>query len=169
MQLVPTSLDDEKNFNIYLKSIEKSFPKEERTDALTYAKFLEHGGQPYFIVSKGQVVGVCYAFENASMAYIYYLAINENLRNNGLGSCAIKTLKEHFFDKPLVLSIEEIDNNNIDTLRRYKFYKKNNFEKRNLSYTWQGVRLELMTDSIIDVNEYKDTFGKLFDYTNYKS
>lgn len=167
MRLVSIDIDDKKNFDAFLMRIEMSFPQKERTDKDTYAKFATFGGQPYFVLDGEMTVGVCYAFEKADMAYIFYLAIDEKLRNNGLGSKAIKAIKKHFLDKPLALSIEDIEGKDANTLRRYKFYTNNGFKSRNLSYMWQGVKLMMLSDESVDISEYIDTFGKLFNYSNY--
>lgn len=168
MRLVSIDINDKKNFDIFLQQIKKSFPASERTEIEEYVKFVAFGGQPYFILDDETTVGVCYVFERTNMAYVYYLAINEDLRNNGLGSKTIKTLKNYFSKKPLVLSIEDIESGNENALKRYKFYTKNGFAYQNLSYTWQGVRLMMLSDERVEIFEYQNTFGKLFNYFDYK-
>lgn len=168
MHLIGIDLNDKKNFNTFLECIEKSFPEKERTSIEMYTKFSNYGGRPFFIMEGEIMLGVCYCFDGGNITYIYYLAINESLRGRGFGSKTLKTLKKHFSDKPLALSIETISDEP-NTLRRYQFYKANGFKEQNLYYSWQGVSLMLLSDQNIDLREYQETFGKLFNYYDYKT
>ncbi|MFT0802897.1 GNAT family N-acetyltransferase [Bacillus swezeyi] len=61
-----------------------------------------------------------------SFIFIDYLFVSKDARGQGLGSKLIEKLKEK--NKPILLEVEPVDEDDADTAKRLKFYQKKNFK-----------------------------------------
>ena len=78
--------------------------------------------------------GITYTVQNKNMAFVLYLAVNDEIRSKGYGSAILAQLKVGFKRKPISLNVETLDLNakNYDQrVRRVAFYKKNGFLSTN--------------------------------------
>jgi len=167
LKLVKVDIDDKPQFDKYLGVLYSTMPHEEIISNQEFERFKNCGACPYFVYSNDCIVGLTYVFEHDVIIYVCYLAVVSEYQNKGMGSAILRELKQLYHNKPLVLSIESLDNSNPQTIKRYNFYRKNGFEFQHLSYVWQGVNLSLLADQTIDKFAYKEHFGKIFDYYNY--
>ncbi|MDE1455942.1 GNAT family N-acetyltransferase, partial [Bacillus paralicheniformis] len=60
-----------------------------------------------------------------SFIFIDYLFVSKDARGQGLGSKLIEKLKKK--NKPILLEVEPVDEDDADTAKRLKFYQKENF------------------------------------------
>jgi len=61
----------------------------------------------------------------ADFLFLDYLLVNANTRGKGIGSHALKSLKAH--ERPIILEVEEEDENHPDTILRRQFYSRHGF------------------------------------------
>ena len=64
------------------------------------------------------------------LSYLFYFAVEQNLRGRGLGSAALRALLQKYYDNRLFLAIEETTpaaENYEQRLKRKEFYLKNGF------------------------------------------
>ncbi|MCY8266043.1 GNAT family N-acetyltransferase [Bacillus haynesii] len=61
-----------------------------------------------------------------SFIFIDYLFVSKDARGQGLGSKLIEKLKKK--NKPILLEVEPVDEDDADTAKRLKFYQKENFK-----------------------------------------
>ncbi|MDA7026101.1 GNAT family N-acetyltransferase [Bacillus sp. CLL-7-23] len=61
-----------------------------------------------------------------SFIFIDYLFVSRDARGQGLGTKLIEKLKKK--NKPILLEVEPIDEDDIDTAKRLKFYQKEHFK-----------------------------------------
>lgn len=75
-------------------------------------------------------VGFIYTLKNDSLAYVFFLAIDDTKRSHGYGSKLIRLLTERYAGLVIGLSAERPDDqaeNNEQRIRRQKFYQRNDF------------------------------------------
>ena len=109
----------------------RAFPKSER---LPYSvlKFLTlFKGISFNEYYDGDLFcGFTYTVETDYTLFIYYLAIDENLRGKGYGSKILSLIKNSYPNKTITLNVEPIDenaDNYSQRLTRLSFYKRNGF------------------------------------------
>lgn len=75
--------------------------------------------------------------------FIDYLYISKDARGQGLGSQLLEKLKKK--QKPILLEVEPVDENDKDTAKRLKFYRKQDFKHaQSIGYS----RKSLATDKV---------------------
>lgn len=110
----------------------EAFPENERQTCETIKQRLENNKLKLYVVRHEQTIfGFALAWELLSLKtyYIEYFAVNKEYRNNGIGEYILKSFKEYVGDKKLIVEIEDpaIDKTDIDKVRRFDFYKRNDF------------------------------------------
>lgn len=96
--------------------------------------------------------------------YVFYLAINENLRGQGYGSKILNLIKDKYSNHRIILNIEEIDKNSDNYKQRVKrkeFYKKNGFYDLNYTIKEAGVTYEMLMYSKKNKDVTKEEFMQL--------
>lgn len=106
----------------------QAFPEQERvpTEHLLAAEGLENFG----IYEDGAFVGMLVMRVFRDLAYIAYFAIVPERRSQGLGSKALRVMREHYTGKQIVLDFEALDpaaENQPQRLRRREFYLRGGF------------------------------------------
>lgn len=87
---------------------------------------------------------VVQSFED--MAYLFFLAIDENSRGKGYGSRAIETLKAAYPNKTHIVDFEMPDEtapNSAQRERRRSFYLRNDYRETGLFLSYLGVDYEV--------------------------
>lgn len=96
-----------------------------------------------------------------NMAYLFFLAIDSNLRSKGYGGQALKEFRKLYPNYQLVLDLELIDEsakNNNQRIRRKDFYIKNGYKKTGKGVYYFGVYYEILC---IDENMNLDLFKEM--------
>ena len=108
--------------------------------------------------------GIAYVACKDDLAYLFWLAVNENQRGNGIGSQILTELKNIYDGYRIILDIERINenaSNNEQRIRRKRFYKRNGFTTSSLKYDLFNVEYEILINKG-DVG--KDEFENLYSY-----
>lgn len=156
-------INDVKHFNdIYLEA----FPKSERYEISTLQKWENKFLKPYFIKENSEIIAICVFIENKESTYILYLAVKKEFRNKGIGTKILDIIKEHYSTNPIIFSIEDPSSSLIAS-KRYNFYLSKGFFDTNFYYKWYSTKLLVLSNQELDVNKFKETYGKLFNATNY--
>lgn len=118
--------DSEKNTDFAKILFESAFPPEERPTFENMRSRPDEEFQFNVIEDDGKPVGILSFWDFGEFAYIEHFAIDEALRNNGLGSKTLKTLKESVFpEKEMILEVEPPENETAK--HRIAFYERNGF------------------------------------------
>ncbi|WP_040984680.1 GNAT family N-acetyltransferase [Oceanobacillus jeddahense] len=102
--------------------------------------------------------------EYAEFIFIDFLWVSEKARGKGIGKKLIQQLKDK--RKTIILEVEPVDENNVDTEKRLRFYFREGFKvSGNISYQFQA----LVSHSEIDLDimywdEQEKTDEQLLDY-----
>lgn len=106
-------------------------------------------------------VGLIYLIFDHDKVYVLYLAVNPQLRSQGLGSQVLQWLSETFPTRKVFLDLEVLDDqaeNAAQRARRRAFYLKNNFQSANLFFEEEGIDYEVLTTGeSITADEYQTT------------
>lgn len=109
--------------------------------------------------------GFTYTYTIDEMLFVFYFAVNDELRGKGYGSKILTMLKEENPEKTITLNIEPLEENaiNIEQRRkRFSFYKKNGFYDTGYSVTDIGGDFTaLSTRDDFDVETYRKLFRRL--------
>ena len=146
------------------KKYESLFPEEERrywpSIIKTYKKGIEHF---YKIVLDNNEIGffMLEKLDNKPY-YLDYFAIYKEYQNKGYGTKALKYLIDNIIkDDGLIGEIEQIDEVNPITIKRYSFYKQFGFIKTDSLYNlWEVYYTPLI---LLKDNKYtKEELDKIF-------
>ena len=92
-----------------------------------------------------------------NFVHINYLAVKSDCQSKGYGTACLNFVKDLYSNIPLVLDIEEIDenaDNNINRIRRIEFYRKNGFVNGKYKFMWQGTLMTYMHTKRINDDEF---------------
>lgn len=122
---------DSKDRTYFEQVNEEAFPDSERLDFDEIFQFASKTDTDVLgIYDTETPIGFAVILKNTECGYIYFLAIDKELRSQGYGGATIQKLMEIYPERQLVLDFEEIDEsaeNNAQRVRRKNFYLKNGF------------------------------------------
>lgn len=125
-----------------------AFPADERAPFwLLAAKAAKPGVDWWAIYNEETWVGFFYVLNDADLSYLFYFAIADEQRGNGLGSAALQALQRQYAGRRLFLAIEELDTaaaNYAERLGRKRFYQQNGFADMHTRMLEGRVIYELM-------------------------
>lgn len=138
---------------------EEAFPDEEREEITKFLEYVKQGACDFLaFYDKNMLIGFTLLAFNQNTAYICFLAVDSKMRSKGYGSDILNILKEKYFNRQLVLSIERTDEdceNIAQRKARKQFYLRNNFKETGVNFSYRGLSLEVLF------------FGKQFDKDSY--
>lgn len=131
------------------KLYKKAFPPEERIPSFfTICKKAKNGkGELFSVFDEDTFIGLAQTVAYGNVVYLYFLAVEENLRGKGFGGLILQGLKEIYRGKKIILNIEELNpsaENYAERLKRQQFYKKNGFELADVKSREGKVVYDLM-------------------------
>ena len=104
-------------------------------------------------------VGLAYILQNEAVVYLFFLAVNPNIRYRGYGSAILQDVKDLAGNRPVVLAIEPMDGkaDNFDQrLKRVRFYEKNGFHITAYYYHEGSETYQMMANTKqIDIDAIK--------------
>lgn len=108
------------------KLYDESFPKDEKIP-IWLLKLLSRKNKAKFygIYDNENFIGLIYNVYYKDIVFVFYLAINKELRGQGYGSKVLEFIKRKYSNFRIILSIEQIDknSNNYDQrIKRKEFY-----------------------------------------------
>lgn len=138
---------------------EKAFPAEERVPLEVLYKPWTHGDFRAFL--RGDIFcGLAFLLPDDKTCYLFYLAVEEEMRGLGVGSEILRQLKKMYEGKKIVLEMEVLDpdaENYGQRLLRDKFYQKNGLCHTGVIIEQCGVPYELMsTDARYTLSDYRE-------------
>lgn len=118
----------------HIKKIFKySFPKEERMPFFMMLLLTKIQNMEFVsFYDRDTLCGFVYMVSNQNITFIIYLAVDEELRSKGYGSCIIGEIQQMYPNNKIVLYIDRSDVEALDKeqrIRRKDFYLKNSFEE----------------------------------------
>lgn len=130
----------------WYENLNEYFPKEEMKSQEHIELLLEGDKDYYKDASKNHVL---LYVEKDDFIFIDYLYVSGKTRGNGIGKKLLDKLK--LKGKPIYLEVEPVDENEEDTEKRLRFYKREGFQHANtVSYvknslaTGEKVELEIL-------------------------
>ncbi len=134
-----------------------SFPIEEQVDFYSLFSGVFKDYELYAIYDKNKLMAMAHFKETEGFVHVNYLAVKSEYQSQGYGSAFLTFIKEKFNHKALVLDIEELDEqaiNNLNRIRRIKFYKKNGFKEGKYKFHWEGVLMTYMNTGKINAEDF---------------
>lgn len=127
---------------------ETAFPEEERPP---FSLMLSWKHDDFYGVYQGNdFVGLVDLILYKDLAYVFFLAIEEEFRNKGIGTQILTDLKAKYADRRLFLLAEEVDPKYEDyeiRKRRVAFYGRNSFLDTGVKILEFGVLYSLLSAS----------------------
>ncbi len=109
-----------------------AFPAEERAPWLLLKRRAGQGrAEMLAAVEDGSFAGMAYMVTLGDMAYLFYLAVEDGRRGQGIGGQILAALKERYPDKRIFLAREQLDpsaENAAQRESRHRFYLANGFQ-----------------------------------------
>ena len=125
---------------------ESAFPEEERPP---FSMMLDWNHDTFYGVYRdGLFVALVDLICHQDLVYVFFLAIEEENRGQGIGSQILSDLKKRYSNRRLFLLAEEVDSKYPDNENRKKrlgFYAKNGFFPTGDKVLEFGVMYELLT------------------------
>ena len=145
------NLYDNNDSSYWLDLYSDSFPTNQRIDFndLTNIANFNDSVQMLLIQLNAKNVGIIYLVDFDDQAFILYLAIDANMRGNGLGKLTIKALKSRFKDG-FILESESIlvdSSNHNQRNARYRFYTNNGMIDTDLATKDSDDEFHLLTSN----------------------
>ena len=104
-----------------------SFPDEERAP-MRMLKTRARTGRGDFLaaVDDEKIIGMAYVVCLRDLAYLFYLAIDKDMRAKGYGTKTVRALMKRYSGRRFFLALEQLDenaDNYAERVRRHEFYK----------------------------------------------
>lgn len=169
--------DNSKEYRDFISLYHTAFPPSELIPAEYFQASIHIEGAEvtsYYTenTSGGQeFVGFTYVIDTTDFLFIYFFAVNQNLRSRGFGSEIIcNHLMKRYPGKILVLNAECPDETAPDNslrLRRIAFYERLGFVQVNCTFYDERVLFTILSTSpALDIDRYKAFLQKLYDLQN---
>ena len=135
-------------------TFENSFPEEERPPyemTLSWEKNLFYG-----VYQEEQFVALADVVEYQDLVYLFFLAVKEECRGQGIGSKILSDFKARYPGKRLFLLAEEAVEtypDYLDRVKRLSFYHRNGFEPIGVKILEFGVMYDLLTANEAKVSQ----------------
>ncbi|MBO4318627.1 MAG: GNAT family N-acetyltransferase [Mailhella sp.] len=127
---------------------DEAFPPEERLPADLLLSASEDGKLLTTALYEGwRFVGFYTVRESAEAVYLCYLAVSPGSRGHGIGSEALRRMRERFAGRQIVLDLERTDvpaANSRQRASRLRFYKRSGFFETGYYLRYLGLDLALL-------------------------
>lgn len=138
----------------------EAFPPEEYLAPSELVKMAGSDNFDFLALLDDEVfVGFMVVMLYEDMAYLFFLAIDENSRGKGYGSRAIETLKAEYPNKTHTVDFEMLDDaapNKQQREKRRSFYLRNGYRETGLFLSYLGVNYEVFCmDEHFDIDTFK--------------
>ena len=146
-----------------------AFPDDELTPFKCLFDKIEIDGYDFlaFYNDDGDFTGIAYVITKDDLAYLFWLAVNENARCNGIGSKILAELKEIYKDYRIILDIERLNDNAPNAeqrIRRKKFYERNGFIESSLRYDLYNVEYQILINhDDVERKEFEDFYSYILE------
>ena len=162
MSLEFINIHQQKQYRKLVKQLyESSFPEDEQVPFNILSLKSKTNISDIYAVVDNQFVGMLCTVYHQDIVFLWYLAVEEKLRNQGYGSQILNEVKLQFPNKRLILNIEEVDELVEETSKRKHFYLKNGFIESGFKTEEYGVVYEMLAYPVaITYPEYEAMMRK---------
>ncbi len=138
----------------------EAFPPEEYLAPRTLIRMSEHGEVDFWAMyDQDAFVGFMVVSIFEDMSYLFFLAIDPDLRSHGYGGQALHALEDMYPGKQQVVDFEMIDEaaaNNAQRITRKAFYTRNGYKETGKFISYLGVDYEILCrDEIFHFDTFK--------------
>lgn len=142
---------------------ETAFPPEERP---SWDVLLSFGKSDiYAIYLEGKFVAFADVVRYQDLVYLFFLAVEDAYRNQGIGSVVLSDLKAKYPDKRLFLLADDPEPKYPDydvRLKRIAFYERNGFHLTDIKVREMGVMYRILVSGApVSKEEFLDTMRHL--------
>lgn len=140
------------NYAKFVSTYKESFPLNERWPVPVLRLYGSRRGSHLIAFYDEEVFcGLTYLVHLDDIVYIFYLAVNPDLRSAGYGSQILAWVKSKFPTSKISLIVETVDESFPDyeqRLKRQEFYEKNGFYKTNCKIKKFGTEYEILSNHL---------------------
>lgn len=155
---------DKSDLSRIKKLYRAAFPRVERKPFRMILRQCKNGEAELFAAKNdsGDFAGLAVVVKNADIAMLDYFAVQPELRGQGVGSAALKTLMERYADRRFILEIESV-NVPCDNLeareKRRRFYLNNGMMPAGFTAHVFFTDLEVLTaGKPVTFEEYRELY-----------
>lgn len=127
----------------------EAFPREERAPLWLLRLLAKRGASELLAAFDGETfVGLAIVAQHERLRYVFYLAVEAELRGQGYGSAMLEALQARYPDARMCLCMEDPDvpcDNLPQRLRRAAFYARCGYEPTGVRLTEAGVGYALLS------------------------
>ena len=144
--------------------LESAFPIDERPPTKYFFKSLERKENKLFVYYFGNTfIGFAFLSFYQDVCYIFFLAVVDSYRHQGLGGQIIEDIKNTYQDYVLLLCFEEVDpkySNYEERVKRKHFYYSHGFKDNKLKTNEYGVIYETayIGSHLVSFTSYQEIF-----------
>ena len=169
-----------KKNRIYKDAVKKlykqAFPLNERAPFFIINKLAKTNRANWFAINAGDTfVGMAYCVLYEDIVYVFYLAIEKDLRGQGYGSRILAAIRQMYSDKRIILMAEESTDayKDVDArLKRKQFYYANGLVELNYKVEEFGVVYDMLgfadNSSVVSGQEYMALMQHIWGDAMYK-
>ncbi len=138
----------------------EAFPPKEYLSPGELIQMAERGEVDFWgLYDENSFVGFMVISLFEDMCYLFFLAIDPNIRSKGYGGQALRLLDELYPNKQQVVDFEMIDDaalNNEQRITRKAFYMRNGYQETRKFISYRGVDYEILCrDTPFDFEKFK--------------
>ena len=128
----------------------EAFPEEEKKPYRLIKRVQRLGQGRNFVIKddKGRFLGIAFTLLNQDTVLLDYFAISNKFRGQGIGSRALRLLKDFFQGHAFILEIEDPElpsENREERIRRAKFYEKCGMKMMDYRISLFGVDMRILS------------------------
>lgn len=136
-----------------------SFPRNERKPFVMIERCRNRNNADIISIESdsGRFLGLAVTLMNDEYVLLDYFAVSENIRSKGIGTEAIKLIKERYKGRKFFLEAENGDDN--IKVRRRDFYIRNGLTPMDYKVSLFGVPMVILTDDArLTFEEYRSLY-----------
>lgn len=155
---------EDRNWKI-ISLYRKSFPKCERVPFKDLFRGVFKDFSFYTFYDDGKLIAMIHLNNAEHFVHLNYLAVSPKFRNKGYGTQIMNWVMKKFGNKPIVADVEiedENSKNNVQRIKRMKFYNRFGLHKGKRRFYWNGTEMCYIHTGEIDADEFMEYIIKLF-------
>jgi len=162
--------DNSKEYQDFISLYYTAFPPDELIPEDYFQKCIHLNGASVTAYYSGEIfVGFTYVIDTEQFLFLYFFAVNPELRSRGFGSEIIRNhLMKKYPGKPIVLNAEAPDDtteDNTSRLRRIAFYERLGFSQMNCKlFDGRVLFMPLSTSEKFNLNDLVEFMQELYDF-----
>lgn len=154
------------------KLYNESFPDDERVPFNILVKLLDDKNVEFLSFEDEKTLyGLVFNILYKDIVYVFYLAVNPSLRNQGYGSYILQAVKQRYKESRIILMIEEVNekyDNFEERKNRLRFYENNGFHRFGYLHHEYRVDYEMLgMGEYVSREEYIELMYSVFPKERY--